>query len=424
MHRLLVPTLILAAACSETEELDPFRGPDVGRQDGTVGVPRDQGPVELGPDGATERDAGTADAGPEELGSDAGHPDGGAGGGPARYDFVKVTDSNTSDAPVGGVEPSIDGAGRVAWRTVAGGPSAQIRVGDGTGAEQVLYDAATSQEPLAFINIRRPLLNEGGQLVAQIETTAFVNTIVSGDGGPFTLIASEGDEPTFGDFSLNFAPDFADDGQVLFVDRSTEIWVGDGSARPASLRPDDLELFGETHLLSGGRAVLTARRGEEREEVIARVTGPDDYDVVVSETELTENMRLNGRLHASPDGQTVAFGLRRGGNPGAEGISIVDAGGLRTWVEPSEAYTPIQTIEVNARGAIVFISGSAGQPKQAIRQGPDAEDVVIEIEDELFGSTVTVLGFHAAGLNDAGQIAFSYCTELECGIARADPSVD
>jgi len=422
MRTTLVVILLSAFACSETEE-DPGPRRDLGEP---VGTPRDQGAAV--PDGGEAMDLGDGDrdlgAMPRDLGVDAGAPDGGGGPGPVSYDFVKITDSNTSDASVGGVEPTVDGAGRVAWRTIADGPSAQVRVGDGTGPEQVLYDAATSMEPLAFINIQRPRFNQGGRLVAQIETTGFVDAIVTGDGGPFTLIASEGDEPTFGNFSLNAPPEIADDGQVAFGDRSGEIWIGDGSARPVAQVPDDLELFGRFRLLASGRILLTARPRDAPEDVLARLRGADDFEVLLRETELPDGLVFSGRNAAAPDGQLVAFGVRQAGNPGAEGVSVIDAGGLRTLVEPSEALTPIQTIEVNAGGAVVFISGTAGQPSRAIRRGPGPEDVVIAIGDALFGSTVTVLGFARAGLNDAGQIAFAYCTELECGIARADPRVD
>jgi hypothetical protein len=55
--------------------------------------------------------------------------------------------------------------------------------------------------------------------------------------------------------------------------------------------------------------------------------------------------------------------------------------------------------------------------------GPDPSlDAVIRIGDPLFGSSVTALGFWREGLNNAGQLAFSYrLADDRSGIARADP---
>ena len=106
------------------------------------------------------------------------------------------------------------------------------------------------------------------------------------------------------------------------------------------------------------------------------------------------------------DAGTVAFvaSLDAGGN----GVFIGANPATGTIANSGGAFAVLGTPSINGAGTVAF-SASLDAGGGGIFTGPDPEeDRVIAVGDLLFGSTVAALTFRSAGLNEAGDVAFSY----------------
>jgi hypothetical protein len=118
------------------------------------------------------------------------------------------------------------------------------------------------------------------------------------------------------------------------------------------------------------------------------------------------------------DAGTVAFVASL--DVGGGGVFIGPDPATDTVADSSGAYSVLSTPSINEAGTVAF-SAELDAGGRGIFTGPDpVTDKVIAIGDPLFGSTVTSVNFLSSGLNDAGDVAFSYSlANFRHGIAIA-----
>jgi hypothetical protein len=257
-----------------------------------------------------------------------------------------------------------------------GGTSINDVEGDPVVAFQARFDAQNNGvwTGSAFGNVNSiyrgsalsfPSINNAG-LVA-LSTT---DTILVGDGGSLTALATVGDGVTFfGDPMIN--------------DAMTVVVVA---------------------VLDGGQAIVTV--DGRTTNVVADTTGRFDRFAV---------------FPVINDDNVVAFFA--GLDNGSTGIFEAANGEVETVVNSHGAYESFGGfISLNNHGEVAFKAVTDDGIEGIFTGANPTAHKVVTLGDALFGSSVTELDFYREGLNDAGQVAFvATLADGTQSLVRADP---
>jgi hypothetical protein len=249
------------------------------------------------------------------------------------------------------------------------------------------------------------------QLEGSPRTGTPTQAILTGNGGPLTTITRTSDYPgIFGNIAIN------NEGSVAFRGRAaTRIFTSDGVTQ-TTIADDSgsLRSFGDllainnkgtvafdAFLETGGRGIFTGNG-----EVVTPIA---DTNGSFSQF---DSFSLN-------DSDTIAFAASL--DDGSGGIFTSNGGSLTPLVDTSGAFSSLFSPAINNKGIVAF-GAALDTGKSGIFTGSDpVADKVIAVGDQLFGSTVTSLGFFPKGFNDAGQVAFfAELADGTRGIFRAD----
>lgn len=308
----------------------------------------------------------------------------------AQYTFTLIADSDSSTFNAFTYAPSINAAGTVAF----GAELDSFGTGIFTGAGGLTIAIALSSEP-TFSEVYAPSINAAGTVAFLGELDAGGGGIFTGAGGATTTIAlsSETTFASVGSPSINTAGTVAF-AAFLYAGGQGVFTVTGGTTTSIALSSDPT-FSGFSHssinaagtvafvgyLDAGGYGVFTGAGGETTP--IALSSGPP----------------FSGfNFTAINTAGTVAFSALFDGDGG--GI-FTGAGGPTTAIRLDVAAPP----SINTAGAVAFLDSAI-----YVSEG-GALTPVIFIGEELFGSTVSDLGFGSTGLNDAGQLAFRYTLE-------------
>ena len=336
----------------------------------------------------------------------------------APFTFINIADTQTGPFQVAGLgAPSLNDSGTVAFDGLLRAGGSGIFISNG-GHPTTLYD--TSGPFRRLLQYCCVSLNNSGTVAFSADLDTGGVGIFTGSGGPTTTIS---------DNRTHFIPTVINDsgtvafmrfgvGGGIFVGSGGPITtIADSSGPIESITPfpslnDSGTVAFSASLDTGGEGIFTSSGGLIT--TIADSSGP--FDSFIPPNPEAEDLFISLN-----DAGTVAFSASL--DTGARGI-FTGSGGLITTIADSSGPFAFFFAEpsINDNGLVAFLAatdmGSVG-----LFVGPDpAADEVISIGDRLFGSTVTRLILHPDGLNDSGQIAFSYfLADTRNGIALADP---
>lgn len=316
------------------------------------------------------------------------------------YTFTNIADTGGlfSDFEV----PSINAGRTVAFFAELSAGGEGIFTGSG-GAITTIAD--TDSGPFAGFG-PVPTINASGTVAFHAFPTAGGESLHTGSGGAITLVVdTSGPFSSFGEPSINASgtvavqggPDTGGDGTYTFSGGTTTTIAESGG--------EFFTFVGRPSINAAGTASFVAFTDDGDEEgvfignggpitTIAHTTGP--FALL-----LGSNPSIN-------DSGTVAFLAPT--DAGAFGIFTGNGGATTPIVDASGPFFGFGDPALNADGTVAFAAtfdnpGVGG----GIFIGDDpVADKVIQIGDPLFGSTVTLLFFAKAGLNDDGDVAFGY----------------
>ena len=309
---------------------------------------------------------------------------------------------------------SLDDVGAIAFRSTVDGAPAESGVFEagpgGTVRVVALAGQADPTTPAAgdvFVDFDAPQFAGAGRVgfAARVEEqfVSFDEALYLSENGGLSRLASRGETLPGGGTLSGFGPyDFNDAGQAGFVGTLT-LAGGDGSGR------------GLFRAGPGGGLVEYARAGEPA----------PDGDGTVADSNGLPDVALN-------DAGRLAFRLRF--EDGDVGLYLSDggAGGTSRRVARTGDAAPgggefsnVQAYALNDAGQVAFFSslaGAAGSPGLFFHDDALGLLAVARAGDPLLGGTLRSIGFaggaadpvfgpRGSGLNDAGQVAFSYTLE-------------
>ena len=355
----------------------------------------------------------------------------GLGGGPGDAPFA--TASTGDGVPGGGtfgqalgVRPtgifvvvdavSLDGVGAIAFRSTVDGSPADSGVFEaGPGGVVRVVALAGQADPTTpavgdvFVDFDAPQFAGAGRIgfAARVEEqfVSFDEALYLSENGGLSRLASRGEAVPGGGTLSTFGPyDFNDAGQAGFVGTLTPAGGGGGGSGLGLFRAGP-----------GGGLVEYARAGEPA----------PDGDGTVADSNGIPDVALN-------DAGGLAFRLRF--EDGDVGLYLSDggAGGTSRRVARTGDAAPgggefsnVQAYALNDAGQVAFFSslaGAAGSTGLFFHDDALGLLAVARAGDPLLGGTLRTVGFagvssdpasigRGTGLNDAGQVAFSYSLE-------------
>jgi hypothetical protein len=322
------------------------------------------------------------------------------------YEFVGILDSTGPYSFF--TPPSINASGAVAFR-------ADLDAG-GTAIVYATASATTPIEDLAgpyavFLG-QVGIADDGTVLFAgELDAPTGGTAISSGDGVSTQLLFDRS-----GIFSTFGVPAIASSGAIAFqasLDSGlTGIFV-DGMAIADDTGPIDDLLASMPAVNASGEVAYFAESSTVGTGIFRGPALPND--VVADTSGPYAGFGLDVSIN---DAGTVAFvaSLDAGGN----GVFIGANPATGTVANSGGAFAVFGTPSINGAGTVAF-SASLDAGGGGLFTGPDPEeDRVVTVGDPLFGSTVAAVTFRSAGLNEAGDVAFSYqLTNGRRGIAVA-----
>jgi len=235
--------------------------------------------------------------------------------------------------------------------------------------------------------------------------------ILTGNGGPLTTITRTNDYlGMFGDIAIN------NEGHVAFRDRGGfGIFTSDGVTR-TTIADSSGSLSSFDTLLAINNKGTVAFKEFLNTGGSGLFTGNGEVITPIADTNGSFSQLGSFSLN---DSDTVAFAAFL--DDGSGGIFTSNGGSLSPLVDTSGAFSYLFSPAINNNGIVAF-GAELDTGKSGIFTGSDpVADKVIAVGDQLFGSTVTSLGFSPKGFNDAGQVAFfAELADGTSGIFRAD----
>lgn len=348
------------------------------------------------------------------------------------YSFTLIADSSGPLSFVGPTPPSINAGGTVSFlsRLDAGGEG----IFTGTGAvPNVTTTVADSSGPFRIFS--SPSINTAG-------TVAFRATLDAGGQGIFTatgavLNVTRTIADTNGLFNrVSVSPSINDAGTVAFLANFTGgagVFTGTGAVPNVTTTVADtsgpFSAFGESTEMNVGGTVAFNGLLDDGGTGVFTGTGAVPNVTTTIAADSSDPFVAFGPSPAINAGGTVLFDVFDENLNGGRQSLFTGTGAVPNVITPTaDTSGPFanfgSTYSINAGGTAAFFattdSGSDG-----IFTGPDPViDKVIESGDLLFGDTVTFVDISSQGLNDAGQIAFSFeLNDGTRGIARATPEI-
>lgn len=363
----------------------------------------------------------------------------------AVYTFTNIADTNTP-APIGTFEDFFGTAisgNTVAFRGRYVNPdNLNLETGIFTGIGGPLTTIAKTGNslPLGTFEFQWSDPSISGSIVAfksnyrSTDGLSFGNGIFTGNGGPITTIAKQGDAAPPGTLSselggpsisvdaVAFRAGFHNDKKGILLSNGGQLTsiVTTGDSAPTGTF--GFGQFAEDPAVSNG---IVAFRGVYPGGTAIFSGSGGALTTIIKTGDAAPSGVFTTLGIPSISGNIVAFG---GAYTGGTGIFMANGGSLTTIVEvgdaaPSGTFSSVGTPSISGNN-VAFVGTYAGFSQRGIFIGSGGPlTSVIETGDSLFGSTVNGLGFGRFGLNidGSGSLAFGYSlADGRTGIARAD----
>jgi T5SS/PEP-CTERM-associated repeat protein len=368
------------------------------------------------------------------------------------YNFTRI-DNGFFPVSAGVSIPSLNDAGRVAFRAVAGGV---IAIFFGTGQEQNINDyVVIARTQLGSFIVGVPGSYVGSRVAFQAEGVQVSGRgYFSADGVSLrTIVIDSG--------SGNFIPWMNRAGQVgysrsVLATAEGGIYVGQNGASQLAYTNEHTRAFGFRGLV-GSQAMVVNDAGEMffggvfsnlptdtntpqlHMEGLLRGDGSGKIPSMVVDTEITFNSEdepssTEIKLWAVNNAGQAAcvVGGFDGNVTRPRKVIKVSGGAITTVMDTSigaaSAISEIPQMAIDDNGKVVFranYTNALGQFQFGLFTGQDmVKDKIIATGDPLFGSVVFALDISQFGVNKSGQIAFRVVLQNnQISIVRADPVV-
>ena len=315
----------------------------------------------------------------------------------ADYAFVNIAD-DTQEFSVFGVPPAISAGGTVAWEAMLRGSRRGVFVGSGGPTTTVADNANASPFDLF-----------GAPSINSADTVAFSAILDGGGYGLYTWRAGQLAPvvDSSGPFQAVTVPSINSAGTLAFYglrdDGSSGVFTSTGGAAVAVVdSAGPLAEFYRPHLNDTGAFTFGAR--DDAGVVGIHVADDAGVRAVANSAGPFQEFGLEPTINNLG---TVAF--RALLDDGTQRVVTASPDGtLVTVADTAGAYNQFHfNPAINNDGTVAFLA-ITDDNRLGIFTGDDPDaDKVIAIGDPLFGSTVRSLSFER-GLNDAGDIAFTY----------------
>jgi len=330
------------------------------------------------------------------------------------YTFTTIAEGNDGSQNPGvvavlGGGPTINAGGTVAFSGVLGSGDQGIFAGNGGALTTI---AETSDGFVGFGG--GPSINNRGVAAFRADFVGGEGTF-TGSGGPLTTIAdSSGALFSFGGVSINSRGTVA-----FFAGQGAGQGIFSGNGGPVTTIAD-------TSTFPGGFSKTPYSNSSGTVAFQGNHSGADQGIFIGRGGPLTTIADTSGPLAVFPRdpainaGGTVAFQATL--DSGGQAIFTGSGGALTTVVDTDGPYEGFAGVSINNRRNVAFVAILSSIPAGIFTGADPDADKVIAIDDILFGSMVTSLGFSTQALNNRGQITFfAQTADGTIGIFRADP---
>ena len=314
------------------------------------------------------------------------------------------------------------------------------------------FESLYDQTEVGFPGFNPPSLNDSG-VVSFVGIVAGKNSIVKGNGGPLTTIATQGS--TYSAFGL--WPAINNSGLVVFNANRTAgnpgIFTSDGIGPTTNINGTLTGNFttdlGVPSINDSGQVAFVAQSGTQQNIYIGNggtptLVGPSSGTVDINNS--TTLAWSDGRIRQWKAGATSTLVDTTGPfssintvpainvNGDVSFVGSLDAGGEAVGIYNGTTHTvaivpkPVASafsinteVGINNEGRAVFRTGSPSGGNLYTATA-SSTDLVLSKGMPLFGSTLFDFQFFRNGFNNAGQVAFQYqLANGNLGIALATP---
>ena len=275
---------------------------------------------------------------------------------------------------------------------------------------------AIAENTGAFNRFFSPTINSSGQVAFYANLDSGGNGVYLWDGTSVTTIADNSAAPFLGGY-FGLAPWVNDSGTVAFgysaIDgliQSIHTRHSGGSVATIVESSGQFYMFSNPSINSAGRVAFWARlddgAGAER-GIYAGSAGGPIQKIRGTDTFWSFPGLANG-YYPINDGNDVAFYGSLDVTPDVYAIYVSDGGPLDTAVDTAGPFSQLLTYCMNDDGVVAFQAWlDAGG--EGVFTGPDpVGDKVVAVGDTIAGTTVVNVWLSRQGINDSGQVVFSY----------------
>lgn len=321
------------------------------------------------------------------------------------YGFSRIAQTGDVAGNLGDPVPSLNNAGRVAFRAslVSYNEGHGIYSGNG-GPLTTIFD--TTMDSTFFSGFQNfPTINDDGR-VAYIARRSGVWGLYSGSGGPTETVALPPAPyaPPVSSLGYGF-PEISEDGKVWFVvDGDTKHGIYSHSGGTYEMAFEDT-IGDPAQIISVSRdgRVAFYRDGIGGTDRAIFATGPDGAGPIELISAVGSFFHGYDSIAVNDDGLVAMVARFSSSTPG---VYLGNGGPLTTITDINGPFGSFGAVSINNLGQIAFFAALDGG-LGGIYTGPDpVAHKIIQVGESLDGSTVVRLSFGGHGLNDSGQMAF------------------